>query len=77
MSDAAQQDGLPLGPLLPEGLEVAVRGKSSQKFLFLLNYTEKAHKVTLQEKYRSAIDGQEEPMETEVPPFGVKVLVTP
>jgi len=73
----AQGAGIPLGPELPEGVEMAVREKPGKKILFLLNYTEKAQKVTLDRGYQNALTGETEPAEVQLPAFDVKILTTP
>jgi beta-galactosidase len=73
----AQGAGIPLGPELPEGVEMAVREKAGKRILFLLNYTEKAQTVTLGRAYKNALTGETEPAEVQLPAFDVKVLTTP
>lgn len=74
---ATDQAGIPHGPSLPEGVELATREKAGKKILFLLNYTEKAQRVTLDRAYRNALTGETEPVEVQLPAFDVKVLTTP
>jgi beta-galactosidase len=73
----AQQLGIPLGPSLPKGVELAAREKPGKKILFVLNYADKAQSVTLDRPYRNALTGEAEPAEVQVPPFDVKVLTAP
>ncbi len=73
----AQQSGVQTGPSLPDGVEMAVREKAGKKILFLLNYTEKAQSVTLDQSYKNALSGETEPAAVEIPALDVKVLTNP
>lgn len=69
--------GIPLGPSLPEGVEMAVREKPGTKIIFLLNYTNKPQTVPLGQAYRDALTGGTEAETLEVPAYDVKVLTGP
>ena len=71
------QGKISVGPSLPEGLEFAVREKQGKQIFFLINYTEKAQKVTLDRGYQNALTGETEPVEVQLPAFDVKILTTP
>jgi beta-galactosidase len=73
----AQGAGIPLGPELPEGVEMAVREKAGKKIIFLLNYTEKTQAVAFEQAYKNALTGETEPAQVQIPAFDVKVLTTP
>jgi len=73
----AQGAGIPLGPKLPEGVELAARVKDGKKILFLINYTDKPHTVSLNRSMQNALTGESEPGEVKIPAFDVKVLVDP
>jgi beta-galactosidase len=73
----AQGAGIPLGPELPEGVEIAVREGAGKRILFLLNYTETAQTVALEQAYKDALTGELEPAQVQIPAFGVKVLTGP
>lgn len=73
----AQGAGIPLGPELPEGVEMAVREKAGKRIIFLLNYTEKAQTVAFEQAYKNALTGETEPAQVQIPAFGVKVLTVP
>jgi len=69
--------GIPLGPELPEGVELAARVKDGKRILFLINYTDKPHTVSLNRNMQNALTGESEPGEVNIPAFDVKVLVDP
>ena len=71
------QGKISAGPSMPEGVEFAVREKQGKQILFLMNYTEKAQKVTLDRGYQNALTGETEPVEVQLPAFDVKILTTP
>jgi beta-galactosidase len=71
------QGKISAGPSLPEGVEFAVREKQGKQTFFLINYTEKAQKVTLDRGYQNALTGETEPAEVQLPAFDVKILTTP
>jgi beta-galactosidase len=73
----AQGAGIPLGPELPEGVEMAVREKAGKKIIFLLNYTEKTQAVAFEQAYRNALTGETEPAQVQIPAYDVKVLTVP
>ena len=73
----AGQNGMAVGPSLPEGVEMAVREKAGKKILFLLNYTEKTQAVALDQAYQNALTGESEARDVQIPAFDVKVLTTP
>ncbi len=77
VASAAKQDGILPGPSLPEGVEMAVREKPGKKIIFLLNYTDKAQRVTLDRPATNALTGASEPIDVEIPAFDVKVLTVP
>ncbi len=77
VKDAAQQVGVSIGPILPEGVEVARREKGGQKIFFLLNYTEKPQVIKLDQTSHNALTGANEPAETQVPAFDLKILTVP
>jgi beta-galactosidase GanA len=73
----AQGTGIPLGPELPEGVEMAVREKAGKKIIFLLNYTEKTLAVAFEQAYKNALTGETEPAQVQIPAYDVKVLTLP
>jgi beta-galactosidase len=73
----AGQNGMAVGPSLPDGVEMAVREKAGKKILFLLNYTEKTQAVALDQAYQNALTGESEARDVQIPAFDVKVLTTP
>ncbi len=77
VASVAKHDGILAGPSLPEGVEMAVREKPGKKIIFLLNYTDKAQRVTLDQPATNALIGAPEPIDVEIPAFDVKVLTVP
>ena len=73
----ASKTGVALGTLPPAGVEIAAREKAGKKILFLINYTDKAQTVTLDQGYHNALTGEAQPAEVQLPAFDVKVLTTP
>ena len=72
----AKLAGIAIGPKLPAGVEMATREKKGKRIVFLLNYTESAHTVTLEGSYQNALTGEMESGQISVPPLDVKVLST-
>lgn len=73
----AEGAGVPLGPMLPDGVEMAAREKEGTRIVFLLNYTEKARTVALDRAHKNALTGESEPAEVQIPAYDVKVLRSP
>jgi beta-galactosidase len=73
---AARESSLPLNTMLPQGVELAARQKAGAKILFVLNYTGKTQTVALDQVYRNALTGQQEPLEVKIPAFDVRLLTT-
>ncbi len=69
--------GVPRGPELPKGVEMAVREAAGKKLFFLLNFTETAQTVALGVSARNALTGEAAPARVAVPPLGAMVFVTP
>jgi beta-galactosidase len=74
---AAQAAKLQLAETLPEGVELAVRENGDKKIIFLLNYTENAHEVSLDQDYQNVLTRKTEPQKVVLGPFEVRVLTNP
>lgn len=59
---------------VPEGVELAVRRKEGDTYLFLLNYQFSAEKVVLRKTMHSLLTGEDVTGDMELPAFGVEVL---
>jgi len=76
-SRVAAEAGLPLGPHLPAGVEMATREKPGQNIIFLLNYTGQVKSVSLGEATHDALSGKAESEEVSVPAYDVRILTSP
>ena len=74
ISLAAQKNRVALNARIPAGVEVAVRQKAGKKIIFVLNYTSTDQTVPLDQAYKDALSGKTEPLDVQIPAYGVKVL---
>jgi len=74
ISFAAQKNQVALNAKIPPGVEVAVRQKAGKKIIFVLNYTSTDQTVPLDQAYQNALTGKMEPLDVQIPAYGVKVL---
>jgi beta-galactosidase len=74
ISLAAQKSLVALNAKIPPGVEVAVRQKAGTKIIFVLNYTSANQTVPLDQACQNALTGKTEPMDVQIPAYGVKVL---
>jgi beta-galactosidase len=74
---AGQAAGLARGPELPKGVEMAVRRKGKADLIFLMNFTDTAQTVSLNEKTHNAETGLPVPAEVTLKPLDAVVLVAP
>lgn len=77
LSLAVRQAGITIGPRVPDGVELAAREKDGKQILFLLNYTDRARSVRLEQPYRDALTGEPERPQVEIPALDLRVLTTP
>jgi beta-galactosidase GanA len=54
-----------------------VRENGAKKIVFLMNYTESAHEILLEQDYQNVLTGKTEPKKVGLGPFEVKVLMNP
>jgi beta-galactosidase len=58
----------------PEEVELSVREKSGERWVFLLNYSDRQQIIALRRPLRDAMTGETRPAEWALPPYGVAVL---
>lgn len=58
----------------PRDVELAIREKDGQRWLFLMNYTGKEQQVSLRKGFKDAVDGRALSGSLKLPPYGVRVL---
>jgi beta-galactosidase len=76
-SRVSDMAGVERGPEVPEGVEMAVREKGSEKLIFLMNFTDSAQTVSLNEKTRNALTGEAVDAQIALKPRDAVVLLAP
>jgi beta-galactosidase len=69
--------GVERGPVLPQGVEMAVRKKGKANLIFLMNFTDTPQTVPLDEKTHNAETGLPVPADVALKPLDAVVLVAP
>lgn len=59
---------------LPEGVELSIRTKGEQNFLFLINLTNEQREITLDVPYRSLLTSARLDQKLTLPALGVDIL---
>ncbi|MGO4370091.1 Beta-galactosidase C-terminal domain, partial [Paenibacillus sp. MCAF20] len=59
---------------LPEGVELSIRTKGEESFLFLINLTNEQREVTLDVPYRSLLTSEKSEQKLTLPALGVDIL---
>ncbi|HMD84829.1 MAG TPA: beta-galactosidase [Terriglobia bacterium] len=77
VGSALERAGIARGPFVPEGLQVAEREKAGKQIIFVLNYTGETQKVPMGKALRDALNGEMQPVEISLAPYGVKILTNP
>jgi beta-galactosidase len=70
----AIEDPLATWADIPAEVQTVVRSNGTEKFCFLLNFTNKSQPVTFKESVLDLLAGQKLQGHTEIPPYGVHLI---